>query len=113
MTDGQLIRVLGPDGNPQIVPFIKDWASVEYDIIVDESPTSPNKTREFTQMLLNSNFLPQMMQLGMPIPPEIMDLMELPESFKAAMRLSIQRQQEALAAQQMGGAMPPEGGIPQ
>lgn len=42
MSDGRLIRIAGPDYE-QYVPLLKDPNVIEYDIIVDESPSSPNQ----------------------------------------------------------------------
>lgn len=40
--DGRLIRVVGPDG-AQAIPLLKDKCLGEYDVIVDDTPTSPNQ----------------------------------------------------------------------
>lgn len=41
ISDGRLIRIGGPE-NAQYVPLIHDPGLLEYEVIVDESPTSPN-----------------------------------------------------------------------
>lgn len=41
-SDGRLIRVTGPDG-AKIVPLLRDMTLGEYDVIVDDTPTSPNQ----------------------------------------------------------------------
>jgi hypothetical protein len=53
LSDGRLVRIVGPDYE-KYVPLIKDDDTVEYDIIVDESPSSPNnkdKTWDILQQL--------------------------------------------------------------
>jgi hypothetical protein len=76
MSDGRLIRVVGQEG-AQYVPLLKDAMAFEYDIIVDDAPTSPNvKERTFGAL---SQFLPMAMSSGIPIPPEILDYAPLPE----------------------------------
>jgi hypothetical protein len=45
LSDGRLIRVVGPDYE-KYVPLIKQDDTLEYDIIVDESPTSPNQKEQ-------------------------------------------------------------------
>lgn len=78
IADGRLVRILGPDG-ARYVPLIKDKVSFEYDVIVDDSPTSPN-SKERTFMIMNQ-IAPMLMQAGIPIPPEILDYAPLPEDF--------------------------------
>jgi hypothetical protein len=63
LSDGRLIRILGKD-NEQYVPLIKQ-ADLEYDIIVDDSPTSPNQKEQIWGII--SGFLPL---VGKVIPPE-------------------------------------------
>jgi hypothetical protein len=53
LSDGRLIRIVGPDYE-KYVPLIKQDETIEYDIIVDESPSSPNnkdKTWDILQQL--------------------------------------------------------------
>ncbi len=42
LADGRLIRVVGRDG-VQVIPLIRDRTLGEYDVIVDDAPTSPNQ----------------------------------------------------------------------
>jgi hypothetical protein len=42
LSDGRLVRVVGPDYE-KYVPLIKQDDTIKYDIIVDESPSSPNQ----------------------------------------------------------------------
>lgn len=78
LADGRLIRILGPQGMAY-VPLLKSAVSFEYDVVVDDAPTSPNnKERTF---LIMSQVAPLLMQSGIPIPPEILDYLPLPEDF--------------------------------
>lgn len=63
LSDGRLVRILGKE-NEQYVPLVKQ-ASAEYDIIVDDSPTSPNQKEQVWQII--SAMLPS---LGKIIPPQ-------------------------------------------
>lgn len=78
IANGRLIRILGQNGI-QYVPLIKDSVAFQYDIIVDDSPTSPN-SKERTFLIMNQ-VAPMLMQAGIPMPPEILDYMPLPEDF--------------------------------
>lgn len=42
ISDGRIIRVVGPDGM-QAVPLIRDVCLGEYDVVIDDAPTSPNQ----------------------------------------------------------------------
>ena len=42
LSDGRLVRVVGPDG-AQAVRLAKEKTTGEYDVIVDDTPTSPNQ----------------------------------------------------------------------
>lgn len=65
LSDGRLIRIVGQEGE-KYVRLIKQ-ASTEYDIIVDDAPTSPNQKEAIWQMLMQ--LLPM---LKGEIPPQIM-----------------------------------------
>lgn len=57
LSDGRIIRILG-DGGMKAVRILKDQTMGEYDVIVDDSPTSPN-TKEQTFSVLSA-LLPMM-----------------------------------------------------
>lgn len=42
LSDGRLVRITGPDG-AQVIPLIRDKCLGEYDVHVDDAPTSPNQ----------------------------------------------------------------------
>lgn len=42
MSDGRLIRITGPEG-AKVIPLLKDKTSGQYDVVVDDTPTSPNQ----------------------------------------------------------------------
>lgn len=42
LSDGRLIRVAGPE-SVQAVPLVRDKTTGEYDVVVDDTPTSPNQ----------------------------------------------------------------------
>jgi hypothetical protein len=66
LADGRLIRIGGPE-EAQYVPLVHDQNTVEYDVIVDDTPTSPNmKERAWATLM---QIMP--MLRGMPIPPQV------------------------------------------
>ncbi|MEL6088866.1 portal protein [Bartonella schoenbuchensis] len=112
LSDGRLIRISGPE-KAEYVPLTReDVTTLEYDIIVDDSPTSPNeKERTFaaiTQMLpLLGNFLtPDMI-------PDLLKLSPLPATLVAsltakAQQAQMQQQQQQMMMQNQGPQLSPE-----
>jgi len=99
--DGRLVRISGKEGD-QFLQLFKDKMSLEYDVVADESPSAPN-VKERTWAVL-STIIPQFLQIGYPVPPEIVDYMPIPESLKQAWKKQItppppDPQQEALKQQ--------------
>ena len=89
IADGRLIRIGGPEQR-QFVPLVHEPGLAEYDVIVDDAPTSPNmKDKVWTALM---GLFP--MLRGMPIPPqfyiEALQYSPVPASFaqKASQILS-------------------------
>jgi hypothetical protein len=77
IADGRLIRVVGESG-AQMVPLVKDPMAQEYDIIVDQAPTSPNVKTEAWWAL--TQVLPMMQAAGIQPPADLLDVLPLPDS---------------------------------
>lgn len=71
LADGRLIRVVGPEGMIA-VPLIRDKTLGQYEVIVDDAPTSPNQKQE------TWGFLMQLMPMfkGMMSPEAAVAMME-------------------------------------
>ncbi|AGF74961.1 putative phage portal protein [Bartonella australis AUST/NH1] len=99
LSDGRLIRITGEE-NAQYVPLTREMiTSLEYDIVVDDAPTSPNeKERTFAIMM---QLLPLMQNFTT---PEIMiDLLRyspLPVSLIHKIAAKFQQQNQAQENQQ-------------
>lgn len=103
LSDGRLVKIVGEE-NAQYVPLIRQSTS-EYDIIIDDAPTSPNQ-KEATWAIM-MQLLPA---FGQMMPPEmIMTLLEyspLPSNIveklkKQAQDMQAQQQQTQEQAQQI------------
>jgi len=92
LSDGRLIRILGPEGQ-KFLPLLRNPDTVDYDVIVDESPASRD-VKERTWMVL-SQIGPMLMEMGIKPPIEALDYAPIPESLTMAFKKSI-----AQAAQQ-------------
>lgn len=93
IADGRLIRVVG-DAGAQYVPLTKQEGVKTYDVVVDDAPSSPNQKDKVFSIL--STLVPQLMQAGIPIPPDVIDYAPLPDGL-------IQKWKEMLASQQDAG----------
>ena len=76
ISDNRLIRIMGEDGTEQYIKLAKEPEGVQYDIIVDEAPTSPNVKQETFAILME--IIPLALNAGLPVPPELLDFMPLP-----------------------------------
>jgi hypothetical protein len=63
ISDGRLIRIGGPD-EAQYVPFVHEAGLAEYDVIVDDAPTSPNMKERVWAMIM------QMFPMLRTLPPQ-------------------------------------------
>ena len=77
IADGRLVKIAGP-GLGKYVPLVKDQMDFTYDIVVDDTPTSPNQKERVFAILVQ--LMPTLLQAGIPIPPEILDFAPLPAS---------------------------------
>ncbi|WP_375616854.1 portal protein [Bartonella sp. AP58NXGY] len=112
LSDGRLVRISGPE-NAQYVPLTREAVTtLEYDIIVDDSPTSPNEKEKtfaaITQMLpLLGGFLtPEMI-------PDLLKLSPLPATLVAnltakAQQAQQEQQQQQMMQQSQGAQLTPE-----
>ena len=76
IADGRLIRMAGPDGEKS-VPLLKDPLTFEFDIIVDDSPTSTNQKEKTFAVLMQ--LAPQLAAAGVTMPRETIDYLPIPD----------------------------------
>ncbi len=81
ISDGRLIKVLGPGGKNKYLPLVRKPDTVEYDLIVDQSPHSPDFKEKTWEAM--KEILPVMMKEGIPIPPSAFDFAPLPSQVAA------------------------------
>ena len=78
ISDNRLIRIVGDAGQEQYVPLAKQPGTAEYDVIVDEAPTSPNMKERVYGALVE--IMPSLSKLGVPMPPELLDYAPIPST---------------------------------
>lgn len=88
LSDGRLIRIWGPQGQ-QFIPLVRQPDVVEYDVVVDESPASRD-VKEKTWRVLGP-LIPGLHQMGVDIPPEVVDYLPIPESLAMQIKKALMR----------------------
>lgn len=63
LSDGRLVRIVGNEGS-QYVPLAQDAVTGKYDVIVDDTPTSPNAKERIWDTVMSIG--PALTQAGMP-----------------------------------------------
>lgn len=96
LVDERLIRV-STDKGEQYIPLVRDQLSLEYDVIVDESPSSPNEKERVFAVL--QQILPMAIQAGYMPPPDLLDYIPLPTSLVERWKSAMSEQQEDPMAQ--------------
>jgi hypothetical protein len=92
LADGRLIRI-GGDDDAQYVPLIHTPGLVQYDVIVDDQPTSPNSKEQAWFTL--TQMMPFLSKLQLPpnVMFEILKYSPLPTSFVADVKKAMQQAQ--------------------
>ncbi len=94
ISDGRLVRIAGP-GLGKYVPLVKEQMDFTYDIVVDDTPTSPNQKQQVFATIVQ--LMPTLLQSGVPIPPEVLDYAPLPASLVRDWKTLIEEQEQAAA----------------
>lgn len=97
--EGTLVLINGKDSK-QYIPLIKNQMAMQFDIVVDESPTSAN-LKERVWMVLES-IIPALIKAGIKIPPEILDYSPLPADLAQKWKQVMQPSPEEQQAQKRG-----------
>lgn len=100
LSDGRLVRIQRGNGLEEFVPLLRDQMTFEYDVVVDESPTSQN-TKERTFAIL-AQMMPMLMKAQVPMPPDLLDYSPLPTGMVEKWKRYIQQ------SQQQGEQKPPD-----
>jgi len=106
LSDGRLVRIVGPDFE-RYVPLIRRDDVLEFDIIVDDAPASPNQ-KEASWAILQQ-MLPLLMKQPLPIAAwgKLLKASPLPGSLVAEFVETVTQDQQRQAEQvQQGQAMP-------
>lgn len=92
LSDGRMVRIVGDD-RAQYVPLTKEAvANVEYDIIVDDAPTSPNEKEKSWQLIMQ--MMPMLKDMIGPQEAALLaEYSPLPASFVEKMKKVMEQKQ--------------------
>lgn len=101
MSDGRLVRIGGPE-SAQYVPLVRMPDTLEYDVIVDDTPSSPNLKEKTWDALMQLMPMLQNMQVPAQVWIDILQYSPLPSTLVADIeRTVMQAQQQPNPAQQI------------
>jgi hypothetical protein len=95
--EGTLVMING-ETSKQYVPIIKKQLSLNFDVVVDEAPTSVNQQERVWAVL--EGMIPQLLQSGIPITPKVLDYSPLPPDLVAAWKKMLEPTPEKQQMQQ-------------
>lgn len=101
MPADKLVRIVGPEGSPQYVPMALAKTTAEYDVVVDEAPSSPNQKIQTFQVL--QGMMPLFTQADLPASfwAEVIKYSPLPASLSEKIsKILTQTEQQAAEAEQ-------------
>ncbi len=87
LNDGRIIRITTPRGE-QAIPLHLTDDVINYDVVVDQAPDSPNLKEEVWSAL--GPLVPQFLKAGIALPPSMMKFSPLPTEMAAEMEQSMQ-----------------------
>ena len=105
MPEERLRALLGNEA-ADLAPMVLDGSiDLQYEVKAEERPTSANEKQHIFRLLMESNFLPQMVSQGTPVPPELADFFPIPsdaaEQLKEALQKTYDLQMNSLDLQNM------------
>lgn len=101
LPENTLVMINGQESR-QYVPLVKAQVASRFDVIVDEAPTSTNMKERVWSVL--ETMIPNLIQAGINIPPEVLDYSPLPtdlaQKWKESLKPDPKKQQMQERAQQ-------------
>lgn len=125
----QLERLLGPEDSQWIEAMKSGELEDQYEVIVEEAPSSKSQQMDVFNKIMETSFIPQLLELGVPVPPELAKYFPFPADINASFQTvltqakdvmqmqtqlqTMQMQMEMMMMQQqMEMGMPQQGEVP-
>lgn len=91
ISDGRLIRISGPLGQ-KFAPLLRQRGVLEYDVIVDDAPTSRDMRAKTFDALMK--IAPMVMEQGGPVPEEALDYAPIPSQLAESWKQQIAKKKQ-------------------
>ena len=80
----QLQRLLNPEEQAEFIgPAKEGKLHQQYEVIAEEAPASKSKQMEVFNKIMETNFIPQLMEIGVTVPPELAKYFPFPPDINA------------------------------
>ena len=83
--------------------MVRDNQVMQYDVIVDQSPTSTSQKEETWAVM--QQLLPVALKMGLPVPPELLDYMPIPSTLAQKWKEMIMHKEQQPEPQDQADAM--------
>jgi hypothetical protein len=110
LADGRIIRIVGRDGLQQAVPLIRDQTLGDYEVIIEDAPTSPNQKQETWQFIMQ--LMPVMKGMITPeLAAMLLEYSPLPSKLVEGFRQQIEKSQQPGEEQKMQQQIAMQGAV--
>ena len=94
-----LLKVMRVDEQPFAQALMTGELHSEYDVVIEEVPNSQSQQQEVFEKLIETNFIPQMMELGVAPPPDIAEFFPFPADIKVQFKAALKQNKELMDMQ--------------
>ena len=96
----QLLRLLGPEDSQWIEALKSGKLEDQYEVIVEEAPASKSKQMDVFNKIMETSFIPQLLELGVPIPPAIAKFFPFPADINLSFQQALEQAKQMMEQQQ-------------
>ena len=98
--DRQLQRLLSPQEYAEFGEAAKSGKlHQQYEVIAEEAPASKSKQMEVFNKIMETSFIPQLMEIGVTVPPELAKFFPFPPDINAEFQRVLQQTKDMMDAQ--------------
>lgn len=95
----QLLRLLGPEDSQWMESLKSGELEDQYEVIVEEAPASKSQQMDVFNKVMETNFIPQLMEIGVPVPPELAKYFPFPADINASFEGVLNSAKEMIESQ--------------
>lgn len=96
----QLLRLLGPKDS-QWIQALKDGnLEQQYEVVVEEAPASKSQQMDVFNKIMETSFIPQLLELGVPVPPDLAKYFPFPSDINVSFQQALEQAKQMMDMQQ-------------